>query len=117
MERQNLTGVPFFIQYPVLGKKKMEGCSSERLGWEKRKVLVRDGSSKAAHDTHGRLGTFTARGLGGVAALVCRALCASAAVSGLHSVPCGLLLSCICLASSDRLIKSDINKSLPYFIT
>ena len=47
-ERQNLNGVPLFIQGLVLGKREREGCSSERLGWEKRKVLVRDGSSKAA---------------------------------------------------------------------
>ena len=61
-----------------------EGCNSECLRWEKRKVLVRDGSSKAAlQDT-----TPTAESelspkreaLKGVAvALVCRALCASAA--------------------------------------
>ena len=55
-ETEDLIGVPLYIQCQV-----REGCSSECLRWEKRKVLVRDGSSKAAHDTHGRVGTFTAR--------------------------------------------------------
>ena len=81
---------------------RLQQCS-ECLGWEKRKVLVRDG---AAHDTHGR--TFTARGLGGVAvALVCRALSASAA--GTSESPALSTLPCLSLASSDQLIKNDKN--------